>query len=153
MEKMLLALASFKGLPHRLSRVGVLNGVEWFNDSKGTNIGASIASLRSLNDNVVLLAGGVFKGGDLDQFRSAVARYAKHVILFGRDADLLRQAVSGAACVHSANSMHEAVTIARKLSVAGDKVLLSPACSSLDMYQDYSERGRDFESCFRGLAT
>lgn len=153
MEKMLLALASFKGLPHRLSQVGVLNGVEWFNDSKGTNIGASIASLRSLNGNVVLLAGGVFKGGDLDQFRSAVARYAKHVILFGHDADLLRKAVSGATCVHSANSMRDAVTIAKKLSVAGDKVLLSPACSSLDMYQDYSERGMDFESCFRELAT
>lgn len=153
MEKMLLTLATFKGLPHRLSRVGEYQGVVWFNDSKGTNIGASVTSLQSLKNNIVLLAGGVFKGGDLDSFRSAVAQHAKHVILFGRDAGLLREALQGVTQIHFAGTMRDAVVKAQQLSVAGDKVLLSPACSSFDMYEDYGERGRDFENCVRGLAS
>ncbi len=152
MGEMLLVLTSFKGLPHRLSWVGESRGVAWFNDSKGTNVGASATSLRSLKSNIVLLAGGVFKGGDLDYFRSAVTKHAKHVILFGRDAGLLQEALRGATCIHSADSMRDAVIKANNLSAAGDKVLLSPACSSFDMYEDYIERGRDFENCVRELA-
>ena len=152
MEKMLLTLASFKGLPHRLSWVGKFQGIAWYNDSKGTNIGATVTSLRSLKSNIVLLAGGVFKGGNLDHFRAAVAKHAKHVILLGQDADLLQEALHGATQIHSVDSMRDAVIRAQHLSVAGDKVLLSPACSSFDMYEDYSERGKDFENCVRELA-
>lgn len=152
MGKMLSVLTTFKGLPHRLSWVGESRGVTWFNDSKGTNIGASATSLRSLKSNIILLAGGVFKGGDLDYFRSAVARHAKHVILFGRDAGLLQEALHDATCIHLADSMRDAVIKAQNLSAAGDKVLLSPACSSFDMYEDYIERGRDFENYVRELA-
>lgn len=151
MEKMCSVLTRFKGLPHRLSRVGESRGVAWFNDSKGTNVGASVMSLRSLESDVVLLAGGIFKGGDLASLRSAVARHAKHAILFGQDSDLLRQALHGIVQIHSADTMRDAVAQAQALSVAGDKVLLSPACASFDMYEDYTERGRDFENCVREL--
>ncbi len=151
-EKMRVVLAGFRGLPHRLSRVGESGGVRWFNDSKGTNVGASVMSLRSLGSDVILLAGGMFKGGDLACLRTAVGRHARHVIVFGQDSDLLRQALHGAAPVHSAHSMRDAVIRALELSVAGDQVLLSPACASFDMYENYIERGRDFENCVRELA-
>lgn len=151
MEKMCSVLTRFKGLPHRLSRVGESRGVAWFDDSKGTNVGASVMSLRSLESNVILLAGGIFKGGDLAGLRCAVARHAKHVIVFGQDSDLLRQALRGIVQIHSADTMRDAVAQAQALSAAGDKVLLSPACASFDMYEDYAERGRDFERCVREL--
>ena len=152
MEGMCSVLTRFKGLPHRFSRVGESRGVAWFNDSKGTNVGASVMSLRSLESNVILLAGGIFKGGDLAGLRSAVARHARHVIVFGQDSDLLRQALHGTVQIHSADTLRDAVARAQALSVAGDKVLLSPACASFDMYEDYAERGRDFEHCVRELA-
>ena len=100
---MLNTLKTFKGLPHRFSFVGEAQGISWFNDSKGTNIGASISSLRGLKDNVILLAGGVFKGGDLRLLHDAVAKHAKHVILFGQDAKLFELAIRGAASIHLAN--------------------------------------------------
>ena len=150
-EKMLLTLTNFKGLPHRFALVGESQGVSWFNDSKGTNIGATISSLRGLKDNTILLAGGVFKGGDLSLLRDAVREHAKHVILFGQDANLLKQALHGSIHVHIAGSMRDAVTIARDLSASGDKVLLSPACASFDMYENYIARGEDFESCVEEL--
>lgn len=151
-EKMRVVLTGFRGLPHRLSRVGESGGVHWFNDSKGTNVGASVMSLRSLGSDVILLAGGTFKGGDLACLRAAVGQHAKHVIVFGQDSDLLRQALHGAAPIHSSHSMRDAVIQALELSVAGDQVLLSPACASFDMYENYIERGRDFENCVRELA-
>ena len=152
LKKMLIALTTFKGLPHRFSLVGTSNGVSWFNDSKGTNIGAAISSLRGLQDNVVLIAGGVFKGGDLSLLRDAVAKHAKHVILFGHDASMLDQALNGATSIHHVKTMHEAVRTAHDLVNAGDNVLLSPACASFDMYENYIERGEDFESCVKEFA-
>ena len=96
MQKMLNKLKDFKGLPHRLALVAEYAGVSWFNDSKGTNIGATISSLCSLNENIILIAGGIFKGGDLTQLREAVAKHAKHVILLGQDASVLQQELEGA---------------------------------------------------------
>ncbi len=151
LEKMLLTLANFKGLPHRFSLVGKSQGVSWFNDSKGTNIGASICALRSLEADIILLAGGVFKGGDLSLLHEVVAKHVKHVVLFGQDAGLLKQALHGAASVCSVNTIRDAVTIARGLSRPGDKVLLSPACASFDMYEDFIARGEDFEACVKEL--
>jgi len=149
---MLNTLKTFKGLPHRFSFVGEAQGISWFNDSKGTNIGASISSLRGLKDNVILLAGGVFKGGDLRLLHDAVAKHAKHVILFGQDAKLFELAFRGAASIHLANSIRDAVAVASELALAGDKVLLSPACASFDMYENYMLRGEDFERCVKELA-
>ena len=151
LEKMLYTLKHFKGLPHRLCLVGEAGGVSWFNDSKGTNIGASVSSLRSLQTNIILLAGGVFKGGDLHALREAVAKHARHVILFGRDANVLKRALCGAAIIHATDSIRDAVSTAQYLSKLGDKVLLSPACASFDMYEDYVARGKDFEACVREI--
>lgn len=151
-EKMLATLKRFKGLPHRFSVVGESNGVTWINDSKGTNIGATISSLQGLKENIVLLAGGVFKGGDLSLLHDAVAMHVKYVILFGQDARTLNDVLKDAARLHTVNSMRDAVIKARELAQAGDHVLLSPACASFDMYENYIARGEDFESCVRELA-
>ncbi len=151
MQPMLDKLKDFKGLPHRLALVAERDGVFWFNDSKGTNIGATISSLRSLNKNIILIAGGVFKGGDLAQLKKAVAKHAKHVILLGQDANVLQQGIEGVSSIDVANSMNEAVQIALKISITGDQVLLSPACASFDMYKNYIERGCDFENCVKDL--
>jgi UDP-N-acetylmuramoylalanine--D-glutamate ligase len=153
--KMLDCLKKFKGLPHRLALVETVNNVKWFNDSKGTNIGATVSSLRSLEKNIILIAGGVFKGGDIGQLKEAVAMHAKRVILFGQDASQLKQGLEDGLQtdmpITIASSMNEAVAIAEKNTTAGDQVLLSPACASFDMYANYIERGCDFENCVRGL--
>jgi len=153
MQKMLNKLKDFKGLPHRLALVAEYAGVSWFNDSKGTNIGATISSLCSLNKNIILIAGGIFKGGDLTQLREAVAKHAKHVILLGQDASVLQQELEGASTIDMASSMSDAVAIARRSATAGDQVLLSPACASFDMYKNYIERGCDFENCVKSLVS
>ena len=151
MPKMLDALKKFKGLPHRLALIAEWNGISWFNDSKGTNIGATVSSLRSLQHNVILLAGGVFKGGDLELLNQAIVQHAKHVILFGQAAELFHRALKNSSKVSLADSMQHAVELARQLSTPGDKVLLSPACASFDMYENYVERGNDFEECVKRL--
>ena len=147
MKKMLTTLKSFKGLPHRLALVSEIEGVSWFNDSKGTNIGATVSSLRSLDRDIILIAGGVFKGGELEALARAVTRHAKQVILLGQDSALLQQALKNFAAIEHADSMQQAVEIAQQKSKPGDKVLLSPACASFDMYANYIERGNDFEKC------
>ncbi len=151
LEKMLTTLTKFQGLPHRFSLVGVSKGVSWFNDSKGTNIGATLSSIKGLRENVVLLAGGIFKGGDLGLLRDAVTKHVKHAVLFGQDANLLKQAFDGLVPIHMVTSIHEAVKVAHGLVEAGDNVLLSPACASFDMYKNYIARGEDFESCVKEL--
>jgi len=154
MQDMLETLKVFKGLPHRLALVVTHQEVSWFNDSKGTNIGATISSLCSLADNrnnIILIVGGVFKGGEIAGLKDAVDKHAKHVILIGQDAALLQEGLQGAVPVSAAGSMQEAVSVAQKLASKGDQVLLSPACASFDMYNNYIERGEDFENCVRGL--
>ena len=149
MQKMLETLKIFKGLAHRLALVAELNGVSWVNDSKGTNIGATVSSLRSLANNIILIAGGVYKGGDLELLNQAVKQHAKHVILIGEATTLFQQALSNSVTVSLADSMQHAVETAQQIAVEGDKVLLSPACASFDMYSNYIERGKDFENCVR----
>ncbi len=151
MEKMLLTLSKFNGLPHRFALVRELNEVSWFNDSKGTNPGATISTLKSLGSKVILLAGGVHKGGDLDLLKNAVSKHVKQVILFGQDANIFMQALCDVAETQIVNSMHEAVIVAHEISEAGDNVLLSPACASFDMYENYIDRGNDFEMCVMAL--
>jgi len=146
MEGMLKVLKQFKGLPHRMEKVNTSQGVDWYNDSKGTNIGATVSSLRSLNENVILLAGGVFKGGDLELLADAIAKHCKQVVLFGQDAELFANIVNNIT-VKRADSMQHAVMMAKEAAVQGDKVLLSPACASFDMYTNYIQRGNDFEKC------
>ena len=163
MQVMLAELKNFKGLPHRLALVSRQKGIAWFNDSKGTNIGATISSLRSLNNEksnesknsqkIILIAGGIFKGGDLALLKDEVSKHAKHVILLGQDAPLMQQGLEGAAPISIVRSMSHAVEEAQHIAANGDQVLLSPACASFDMYKNYIERGCDFENCVRGLAS
>ena len=138
-------LRSFKGLPHRLELVGVRAGKEWYDDSKGTNVGATVAALRGLGKKVVLILGGEGKGQDFTPLREAVQRFAAKVLLIGRDAPLIAKVVGGERCA----SLEEAVQKAS--SVSAEAVLLSPACASFDMFRDYKHRGDVFAAAVRGL--
>jgi UDP-N-acetylmuramoylalanine--D-glutamate ligase len=138
-------LKTFKGLPHRLELVGVRAGKEWYDDSKGTNVGATVAALRGLGRKVVLILGGEGKGQDFAPLREPVRQFATQVLLIGRDAALIANAVGGERCA----SLEEAV---KKASAAkADAVLLSPACASFDMFRDYKHRGEAFAAAVKAL--
>jgi UDP-N-acetylmuramoylalanine--D-glutamate ligase len=139
------ALRSFKGLPHRMQRVAVRAGVEWLDDSKGTNVGATVAALNGLSKKAVLILGGEGKGQNFAPLVPAVRAHAKHVLLIGRDSLLIEEALaaSGVAMERIA-SMEKAVARAAQVAAAGDAVLLSPACASFDMFRDYKHRGDVF---------
>ena len=146
---MLRALREFPGLPHRCRFVSEHNGVAWYNDSKGTNIGATAAALSGLGENirgkVVLIAGGQGKEQDFRLLDTHVRQHVRHVVLIGQDAPLIRAALSEAQKIVDATSMADAVTRCAELAESGDAVLLSPACASFDMYSGYDARGSDFE--------
>ena len=143
------ALADFEGLPHRTRLVAELDGVLWYDDSKGTNVGATAAALDGMDRPVVLIAGGDAKDADFSPLRGAVERRARAVILIGRDAPLLAAALEGAAPIEHAADLDTAVTRAAALARRGDAVLLSPACASFDMFRDYHERGDVFAAAVR----
>ena len=141
---MIGALRRFGGLEHRMQRVADIGGVAWVNDSKATNVGACMAALAGLDGKAVLLAGGDGKGADFSILRKVVAEKVRALVLMGRDAPLLEQALSDLAPVTRVDNMAQAVQAARTLARPGDTVLLAPACASLDQYKDYQERGRIF---------
>jgi UDP-N-acetylmuramoylalanine--D-glutamate ligase len=140
-------LKTFKGLPHRLQLVATRRGVEWYDDSKGTNVGATVAALRGLGKKAVLILGGEGKGQDFSPLKDAVARHASKVFLIGRDAPLIAKVVQGENC----RSLEEAVERAAQVAKAGEAVLLSPACASFDMFRDYRHRGEVFAAAVKGL--
>ena len=146
------ALRSFKGLPHRLQQVAVVDGVTFYDDSKGTNVGASVAALSGMTQPVVLIAGGDGKGQEFSPLAAAVARHARAVVLIGRDAPSIARALagSGSELIH-AGSMDEAVRAAFGVSRPGDAVLLSPACASYDMFGSYVHRGEVFVAAVQRL--
>ena len=141
------ALRAFRGLAHRCEPVASTGGVRWYDDSKGTNVGATVAAVGGFDVPLVLIAGGDGKGADFEPLgralREAAGRIRK-VVLIGRDAPAIQSLVEGHVPVASAGTMAEAVAQAREAAQPGDAVLLSPACASWDMYGDYRERGRDF---------
>lgn len=145
------AIRTFAGLEHRMQWVGEHNGVGYINDSKATNVGACIAALKGLDKKVVLLAGGDGKGADFRVLRPVVAEKVRAVVVMGRDAFLLEEALSDLVTTVHADSLSTAVHQARMLAHPGDIVLLAPACSSLDQYKNYQERGQQFTQCVRGL--
>jgi len=148
-EGLLLALREFRGLPHRMEWVAESNGVSWYNDSKGTNAGATLAALKGLDQPVVLIAGGLAKGGDFLPLRPVLADRGRAVVLIGRDARLIESALADVVtCVH-AGDMDQAVTLAGQLAHPGDVVLLSPACASFDMFKGYDHRGQVFVESVR----
>jgi UDP-N-acetylmuramoylalanine--D-glutamate ligase len=143
-------LKSFKGLPHRVELVGVRGGVEWYDDSKGTNVGATIAALRGLAKTSVLILGGDGKGQDFTPLAPVVAQFARRTLLIGSDAPLIEKALSGLPTERCA-SLEEAVQRAAAYARTGDAVLLSPACASFDMFRDYRHRGEVFAAAVRSL--
>jgi len=137
-------LDSYPGLAHRLEPVRELEGVRFINDSKGTNVEATAKSLTSFDGPVILLAGGRGKGTKYRPLRSLVSRGVKHLILLGEERENLARDLEGCAEMHMVESMVAAVELAWRLAESGDVVLLSPACASFDMFDDYAHRGRSF---------
>lgn len=146
------ALAGFSGLPHRMQWVADIRGVTWFNDSKGTNPGATCAAVQGMESPVVLLAGGTGKDADFSVLREVLADHARGVVLFGRDAQEIESAIGDVVPVTRAKDLEDAVHRAAELALPGDAVLLSPACASFDMFRDYAERGERFVDAVGRLA-
>lgn len=144
-------LASFTGLPHRLELVAEKNGVAYINDSKGTNIDAVVQSLNSFSEPVILLAGGVEKGGDYRPLREVVQTKVKKLILFGQAQHSLRAALGQDTETLLVNALDEAVQAAHRGAQAGDIVLLSPACASFDQFRNYAHRGEAFRAYVEAL--
>ena len=150
-EKLAKGLTSFRGLPHRLELVRERNGVRWYDDSKGTNVGATIAALKGLGRKAVLILGGEGKGQDFSVLRPAVQNFASRALLIGRDTPLIEAALAGLATERS-TTLEAAVQRAAELAKPGEAVLLSPACASFDMFRDYKHRGDVFAEAVRKLA-
>ncbi|MRI35380.1 UDP-N-acetylmuramoyl-L-alanine--D-glutamate ligase [Endozoicomonas sp. OPT23] len=148
LEAMLSALKEFPGLSHRCQWVAEKDGVVWVNDSKATNVGASVAAIEGLGEvisgKVVLIAGGDGKGADFSQLRSPVQRYVRELIVIGRDGEQIAKTVEGAADCSHAEGLAEAIDRALAVSQQGDTVLLAPACASFDMFSSFEQRGDQF---------
>jgi UDP-N-acetylmuramoylalanine--D-glutamate ligase len=146
-------LREFAGLPHRVELVARAKGVSFYDDSKGTNVGASVAALEGFRERVVLIAGGDGKGQDFAPLLAAVKAHARAAVLIGRDAPALAAVLVGADIpLANATSMQEAVEASYALAHSGDAVLLSPACASFDMFRNYAHRGDVFAEAARSLA-
>ena len=147
------SVRKFRGVEHRIEWVSTIDGVEYYNDSKATNVDAAAKALESFPGNILLIAGGRDKAGDFSGLRALVRERVKHVILIGEASDKIRQALRGAADMSEASTMPEAVAACRSLARPGDVVLLAPACASFDMFDNYEHRGRVFKEAVRGLRT
>jgi UDP-N-acetylmuramoylalanine--D-glutamate ligase len=156
-EHIVEVLRTFKGLPHRMVHVADVDGVAYYDDSKATNVGASVAALDGLAPSVqriVLIAGGRDKGGDYGPLRERLAACARAVVLIGEAWPIIERALSGAAYpVEAATTLEAAVQRARALAQPGDAVLLAPACASLDMFRSYAHRGDVFQAVVKQLAS
>ena len=154
-DDLLPALRSFRGLPHRVEKVAEIGGVIWYDDSKGTNVGATVAALDGLGGmgrKIVVILGGDGKGQDFSPLEKAVARHARSAVLIGRDGPLIGKAISAAGvALENASDMEDAVRRAHALARPGDAVLLSPACASFDMFRNYEHRAQVFIAAVRAL--
>jgi len=147
------ALVEFSPLPHRMALAGSVGGIRFYDDSKGTNVGASVTALRGLGEpRGVLIAGGRDKFGSYEPLVAALAERGRAAVLIGEAAARIAEAIGSAVPVAHAKSMDEAVATAYRLAEAGDAVLLSPACSSFDMFESYADRGRKFVEAVARLA-
>jgi UDP-N-acetylmuramoylalanine--D-glutamate ligase len=151
---MLFGLREYQGEPHRVEPVTVLNGVEYFDDSKGTNVGATVAALHGLgvDRRLVVILGGDGKGQDFAPLSEPVSRYARAVVLIGRDAPALREVLqhSGVKLLDAA-TLEDAVKLCSEQAHSGDAVLLSPACASMDMFRNYAHRAEVFVNAVNQL--
>jgi UDP-N-acetylmuramoylalanine--D-glutamate ligase len=146
------ALCEFPGLPHRSQWVADIAGVRYVDDSKGTNVGATLAAVAGTLGSVLLICGGQGKGQDFAPLATGLQGKVRHVVTLGQDAPLLEAALQGVCSLQRAGDMEEAVRLAASAARAGETVLLSPACASLDMFRDYAHRGAVFATAVRGLS-
>src|SRR3569623_810881 len=152
---MLYGLREYRGEPHRVAPVGVIHDIEYFDDSKGTNVGATVAALQGLgaDHKVVVVLGGDGKGQDFTPLADPVSRYARGAVLIGRDGPQIRAVLENTGVtLLDAASMDEAVKAAAQRAHSGDAVLMSPACASFDMYRDYGHRAEAFRDAVRAVA-
>jgi UDP-N-acetylmuramoylalanine--D-glutamate ligase len=147
----LKAVAGFSGLPHRMEFVATVNGVSYYNDSKGTNVGSVVKSLESFPGNITLIAGGKDKGGDYAPLADLVRERVRHLILLGEAKERIRAALGHLTETILVDSLEAAVAEAHRLAAPGEVVLFSPACSSFDMFRNYEVRGERFVEAVRGL--
>jgi len=146
------ALRKFRGLPHRVEEVAKINDVIFYDDSKGTNVGATVAALKGLGRRAVVILGGDGKGQDFSPLEAAVAKHARAVVLIGRDAEKIAVALQNCDVpLLQASDMSEAVRLSANQAHAGDAVLMSPACASFDMYRNYVHRAEAFISAVHAL--
>ncbi|MGB8692068.1 MAG: cyanophycin synthetase [Steroidobacteraceae bacterium] len=150
-EPMLAELREFTGLAHRMALVAKIGGVRYIDDSKGTNLGATAAALDGLDGPLLLIAGGEGKGQDFRSLAGSVRGKVRHALLIGRDARQLGAALAGVCPIDYCDTLEAAVSAAAALARAGDTVLLSPACASLDMFRDYAHRGESFAAAVQAL--
>ncbi len=157
-DSMLESLKQFKGLEHRCEYVKTVHGVRYYNDSKGTNVGATLAAIDGLGAaiepqqaKVVVILGGQGKGQDFSLLKASVAKYVKAAILIGEDAPILQTALQGSTELIQAQSLKQAVELAQAKTTEHDVVLLSPACASFDMFTGYPDRGHQFVACVNTL--
>jgi len=146
-------LDRFEGLEHRVEFVREIGGIRFYNDSKGTNVGSVVKSLQSFSEPVILIAGGKDKKGDLNPLRGLIQSRVKRLILIGEARERMVREFGGLTDTTTAQTLEEAVSLAYQAAEKGEVVLLSPACSSFDMFKDYKERGRVFKEAVRGLST
>lgn len=155
MSAMLSALQAFAGLEHRCQWLRQVHGVDWYNDSKATNVGAALAALDGLGaehtGKLVLIAGGDGKGADFSSLQAAVSNYCRAVIVLGRDGERLAAALANTVAIEHVATLEEAVTLAAQLAQVGDSVLLAPACASLDMFSSFEQRGHVFAQAVERL--
>jgi UDP-N-acetylmuramoylalanine--D-glutamate ligase len=149
---MLDELRAFPGLPHRSQWVADIDGVTYINDSKGTNVGATLAAVAGMSGPLVMIAGGDGKNQDFTPLRDAFRGKVRHTVLIGRDADAIARVLNGICTFEKTATLEEAVRAAARAAKPGDTVLLSPACASLDMFRDYTHRGAVFTQAVKELA-
>lgn len=159
MDSMLETLKNFKGLEHRCEYVATVNDVRYYNDSKGTNIGATLAAIDGLGaaievqqGKVAVILGGQGKGQDFQALRDSLQKYVKVAVLMGEDAPVIEQAIEGTTTLVHAQSLAQAVQLCQQQTHANDVVLLSPACASFDMFKGYADRGHQFVACVSALS-
>ena len=151
MEAMLQVLVEFPGLPHRMQFVARIGAVDYINDSKATNVAAAVASIESIDNMLVLVAGGDGKGGDFGDLSGAVEDKLRGAVLIGKDAEKIAHALDTVMPVQFADTMGAAVSMAAQCAESDDTVLLAPACASLDQYKNYMERGDSFCNAVEAL--
>ncbi len=150
-EAVFHGLCKFAGLPHRLEFVAEINGVGWYNDSKSTTAESIDCAVRSFSSGIHLIAGGKDKGCDFSAVRQVISEHVKSIILIGEAAGRMEKQWSGLAPIYLASTLEEAVESAARLALPGETVLLSPGCSSFDMFKDFEERGEKFRSLVNSL--